>query len=105
MLMSDERLFHFASPDDWLAAQALGAYAPKNWLAEGFIHCATQAQIAGVIARHLKGRGEFIKLTLNASSLAPHLHYDWSDVSCDDYPHVYSAIALSAVITSETVWL
>ena len=105
MQMTNNNIFHFANPDDWQAAQVIGAYAPKNWQAEGFIHCATPSQIPGVIARHLKGRGQFIKLTLNVELLKPHLRYDWSDVSSDHYPHVYSMIDLAAVIKTETLIL
>jgi uncharacterized protein (DUF952 family) len=98
-------IFHFAKPDDWLAAKSSGKYAPSNWQAEGFIHCATEQQIAGVIERHLKGRGRFIKLALNAELLKQNLRYDWSDVSRDHYPHVYAEIALSSVLAVEEVVL
>jgi uncharacterized protein (DUF952 family) len=103
--MTNDIIFHFAKPEDWQAAQGTGAYAPSNWQLEGFIHCATLAQIPGVIGRHLKGRGNFIKLSLNAAALGSHLHYDWSDISHDHYPHVYSTIALTAVTASESVLL
>jgi uncharacterized protein (DUF952 family) len=103
--MTNDIIFHFATPEDWRAAQDADAYAPSSWQLEGFIHCATQAQIPGVIDRHLKGRGTFIKLTLNAAALKPHLRYDWSDISHDHYPHVYSMIALTAVVASESVVL
>jgi uncharacterized protein (DUF952 family) len=86
-------IFHFAKPDDWLAAQVSGCYAPSNCQSEGFIHCATEQQIAGVIERHLKGRGTFIKLSLNAESLTPNLRYDRSDISNDHYPHVYAGLS------------
>jgi uncharacterized protein (DUF952 family) len=103
--MIHKHIFHFAKPDDWQRAQLSGSYGPNNWQAEGFIHCATAAQISGVIDRHLKGRGSFVKLTLNAESLKPDLRYDWSDVSQDDYPHVYAEIALNSVLAVEEVVL
>jgi uncharacterized protein (DUF952 family) len=103
--MDNDIIFHFATPSDWQAAQISGSYAPSNWQAEGFIHCATAQQIAGVIDRHLKGRGAFIKLSLNAKSLKPNLRYDWSDISNDYYPHVYAQIAMASVLAVEEVVL
>jgi uncharacterized protein (DUF952 family) len=103
--MSTDIIFHFAQPDDWQRAQAIGFYSPMHWQGKGFIHCATQEQIPGVIERHLKARGAFIKLSLNAESLKPNLRYEWSDISLDHYPHIYAEIMLSSVIASEAVFL
>lgn len=103
--MTAHIIFHFALPDDWRRAQDSGFYSPTLWQREGFIHCATLEQIPGVIDRHLKGRGAFIKLSLYAESLKPNLRYDWSDISHDHYPHVYAEILLSSVIASEAVFL
>jgi uncharacterized protein (DUF952 family) len=98
-------IFHFALHDDWQSAQASDFYAPKDWREEGFIHCATLEQIPGVIERHLKARGRFIKLSLNAESLKPYLRYDWSEASADHYPHMYAEIPIASVITSEEILL
>lgn len=91
-------IYHFARPEDWQAAQASGEYLPREYKAEGFIHCATEAQIAGVVARHLRGGGQRLQLSIDAIALGDALHYEWSEASQDLYPHVYGAIPLSAVM-------
>ncbi|MEI2453270.1 DUF952 domain-containing protein [Lysobacter firmicutimachus] len=90
-------VYHFAAPADWAAAQARGEYAPESLAREGFLHCATQAQLAGVIERHQRGRGALLRLSLDAAALGAALRYDWSARSGDHYPHVYGPIPLHAV--------
>ncbi|WP_081930604.1 DUF952 domain-containing protein [Lysobacter antibioticus] len=92
-----DTIFHFAAPADWHRAQATGAYAPDGWMREGFVHCATQAQLAGVIERHQRGRGALLVLSIDAAALGTTLRYDWSERSGDYFPHVYAPIPLDAV--------
>ena len=92
-----DTIFHFATPADWQRAQASGAYAPDGWTREGFVHCATQAQLDGVIERHQRGRGALLRLSIDAAALGAALRYDWSERSGDYFPHVYAPIPLDAV--------
>ena len=94
-------LFHFAARRDWAEAQSEDAYRAPSLASEGFIHCATRTQIPGVIQRHLQGRRDLVRLTLDASRLAPWLRYEWSEASRDEYPHVYGPIPMAAVIAVE----
>jgi uncharacterized protein (DUF952 family) len=96
------RLFHFADAGQWQAQRASGVYAPPGWLSDGFIHCATRAQMPGVVARHLSGRVDLLLLTLDAAALGDTLRYDWSEASGDWYPHVYAAIPVAAVLAVHT---
>jgi uncharacterized protein (DUF952 family) len=94
-------LFHFAARRDWADAQASDQYSAPSLSSEGFIHCATRHQIPGVIARHLGGRSDLVRLTLDATRLEPWLRYEWSEASGDEYPHVYGPIPMAAVIAVE----
>ena len=94
-------LFHFASRRDWADAQASEEYRAPSLASEGFIHCATRAQIPGVIQRHLRGRSDLVRLTLDATRLEPWLRYEWSEASRDEYPHVHGPIPMAAVIAVE----
>jgi uncharacterized protein (DUF952 family) len=98
--MSDA-LFHFADPADWAAAAPRGEYAPAAFADEGFIHAATEAQVPGVVERHLRGRGPRVRLTLDAEALRPLLVFEWSQASNDLYPHVFGPIPLTAVVAAE----
>lgn len=93
----DSPLFHFALPADWEAAQSRGAYQTASFGQEGFIHCATEAQLAGVIERHLRGRGPRVRLQLDPRALRDQLKWEWSTASHDLYPHLFAPIPLDAV--------
>lgn len=95
------RIYHFARADAWQAAQATGRYRPAEFDRDGFIHCATAAQIAGVVQRHLRGGGPRLKLTLDVDALGEALVYEWSDASNDLYPHLFGALPLNAVVAVE----
>lgn len=94
------QIFHFAQSADWQRAQIEGVYAPPGLSREGFIHAATAAQIPGVIARHLRGGGEKIQLTLDPAALRDSLQWEWSEQSNDLYPHIFGTIPLAAVIAA-----
>ncbi|RNF83818.1 DUF952 domain-containing protein [Montanilutibacter psychrotolerans] len=94
-------VFHFAVPAAWEIAQPIGEYAPPLLAEEGFLHCATETQIAGVVARYLRGAGPRVRLEIDAAALGDSLRYEWSEGSGDYYPHVYGPIPLSAVIATE----
>jgi glutathione S-transferase len=96
-----DTVYHFVDPADWAQAQSAGAYAPEALRRDGFLHCATRAQLAGVVERHQRGRGALVLLHLDAAALGEALRYDLSPRSGEAYPHVYGPIALSAVRTAE----
>ena len=54
-----------------------------------------------MIQRHLQGRANLVRLTLDATRLEPWLRYEWSEASGDDYPHIYGPIPMNAVISVE----
>jgi len=91
-------IYHFALPAEWQAAQSASHYAPSAFASDGFIHLATEPQIAGVIERHLRGRGPRVRLKLDAQRCGADLLWEWSDRSADVYPHLIAPIPLAAVI-------
>ncbi len=47
----DKRIYHITSANEARAAQGSGAYAPRDFQREGFIHCSYAHQVQGVIGR------------------------------------------------------
>lgn len=92
-----DTVYHFADPADWARAQDAGEYRNEGLQREGFLHCATAAQLTGVIERHQRGRGALLLLHLDALALGAALRYDLSPRSGEAYPHVYGPIPLTAV--------
>lgn len=93
-------IVHFAAPADWAEAERVGTYAPSCLREEGFVHAATEEQIPGVIARHLRGRGPRIRLTLDCQALGGLIQWEWSNASGGLYPHVFGAIPMTAIVQS-----
>jgi len=92
------RIYHFAFPQEWLAAQSKTHYAPAAFESDGFIHLATQPQLAGVVERHIRGHGPRVRLMLDPAQFGDALLWEWSNASGDVYPHLTAPIPLSAVI-------
>ena len=77
-------------------------------MTEGFIHCCTPAQLAGVLERFYTGRTGLVVLELDAAAFADELRWeapappDGSPVSeaeaGQSFPHVYAEIPLDRVL-------
>lgn len=99
--LQPDTVYHFADPADWARAQGASEYRNDGLRREGFLHCATAAQLAGVIERHQRGRGARVLLELDAAALGEALRYELSPRSGEAYPHVYGPIPLAAVRAAE----
>ncbi len=95
------RIVHFADPAEWAAAQARGEYAPRSLAELGFIHLATEAQVPGVVERHLRGGGPRVRLLLDAQRCGDALLWEWVESSADVYPHLTVPIPLDWVIEAD----
>lgn len=89
-------LLHLASADDW-ANRSASHYQPAQFAAEGFIHCCTSDQLAGVVSRYYVGRADLLLLTIESDLLDAELRWEDSTGSGVDFPHVYGAIVLASV--------
>ncbi len=86
------RIYHFALPQEWEAAQGAASYAPSAFADDGFIHLATQAQIAGVVERHLRGHGLRVQLTIDPLLCGNSLLWEWNDARGEVFPHLVTPI-------------
>jgi uncharacterized protein (DUF952 family) len=67
---------------------------------EGFIHCSTASQVAGVLERYFDGIDSIILLTIDENRLVAPLKYE---VATNDeaFPHIYGKINRSAVVREQ----
>lgn len=98
-----KRIYHFADPAQWQAAQTAGIYAPTSFATDGFIHLATQPQLAGVIERHLRELGPRVRLQLDPLRFGDKLIWEWVESSADVYPHLLVPIPVDAVLEAVTI--
>jgi uncharacterized protein (DUF952 family) len=90
-------ILHIATIEEWAAAQATGVYITGSLGTEGFIHCSTEEQLAGTLAKHFPGRDDLVILEVDESLLDARLVYEDSYGSGAEFPHVYGPIAVAAL--------
>jgi uncharacterized protein (DUF952 family) len=110
----EHQILHLISSADWAAAQSLGVIAPPSLAEEGFVHCCTEAQLAGVLERYYAGRDDMLALTIDPTALGD-ADLKWEAPSHPDgspnteaeesqrYPHVYGPIPVAAVVSQHPV--
>jgi uncharacterized protein (DUF952 family) len=89
-------IYHMCRAEEWLAAQAAGAYAGSSQdRADGFIHFSTAAQLRASAAKHRAGQRGLVLLEVAADSLGAALRWEKSRGG-DLFPHLYGALPLGA---------
>ena len=94
--------FHLAPVEVWAAADPGAPYEAEGFAREGFIHCTDGVDALGAtFDRHyLTDPRPFMALTVDLDALDVPWRYD---VAGSPYPHVYGAIAPSAVVCVQPV--
>ena len=93
-----ELIYHLTTLDLWERAQDIGFYESKGFAEEGFIHCATENQLDGVLERYFARHENLIKLIIDPSRLTHKLQYDMSDSLLEEFPHIYGPLNIEAVV-------
>ena len=86
-----------AATADWRAAQAKGRYRAASLEAEGFIHCCTEEQLAGVLKRHFDGSSDLVLLRLDPSQVGAAWRWEGG------FPHLYGELPVDAVISAQSL--
>jgi uncharacterized protein (DUF952 family) len=90
-------IYHIARQRDWQAARATDVYAPPDFAADGFIHCCTAEQIAGVADRYFRGQTDLVLLRIEPARLGADVRWEDLTGSGETYPHIYGPLELAAV--------
>jgi uncharacterized protein (DUF952 family) len=80
----------FASPPDF--------YEPANFFRDGFIHCCSEKQLAGVLDRYFKGQSDLVLLRIDIEKLRCPLIYEGGPDS-EKFPHAYGRLNKDAIIS------
>jgi uncharacterized protein (DUF952 family) len=82
----------------WEAAERSGVFAGAGVDArDGFIHFSTAAQVRDTAAKHFAGAADLMLIAVDADALDGALKWEASRGG-DLFPHLYAALALTAVI-------
>ena len=96
-------IYHVTTEKEWEAAKAKGFYTAPSLDTEGFIHCSEASQVKGVLQRYFAGKKNLVKLVVDTSELTAELKYERAPSVNEDFPHVYGAINLDAVVALEPI--
>ncbi|MBX2898382.1 MAG: DUF952 domain-containing protein [Cyclobacteriaceae bacterium] len=90
-------IYHIISITAWNAQQDADAVHVPSLQTEGFIHCCTREQIAGVLSRYFKEKDGLLLLEIDESKLTAPVRFE---VATDNelFPHVFGSINRSAIV-------
>ena len=93
-----DTIYHVALLSDWEKAKEMGYYEASSLTLEGFIHCSTESQVAGVLQRYFGGKGPLVKLVIDPARLTAPLKYELAPSVNEEFPHIYGPLNLAAVV-------
>jgi len=96
--MESDFIYHVTTPEKWAEAQSKGQFEADSLATEGFIHCSTEAQVAGVLERYYQGQTGLIKLKIEKSKVERPLIFELAGSINEVFPHIHGAINLDAVV-------
>jgi uncharacterized protein (DUF952 family) len=103
IIMESSYIYHITTTAAWEQALLEGAYTADSLAIEGFIHCSTADQVAGVLDRYYKGQTNLVKLTIDKSKVTSPLIFELATSINEVFPHIHGPINVSAVVKSEFI--
>jgi uncharacterized protein (DUF952 family) len=94
-------IYHVTTQREWDFAQASGKYSAPSLAAEGFIHCSTKEQVAGVLDRYYKNKQDLILLHLEETKITSPLNFELAPSVNEMFPHIFGTINIDAVVKTE----
>ena len=96
--MESDYIYHVTTKQQWAAALENGQYESDTLATEGFIHCSTEPQVAGVLERYYQGQRGLLKLKIEKSKVARPLIFELAGSINEVFPHIHGALNLDAVL-------
>jgi uncharacterized protein (DUF952 family) len=101
--MESEYIYHVTTQKEWEQAKINGAYKPAGFDSDGFIHCSTEEQVAGVLDRFYKGQTGLVKLKIEKVKLERPLLFELATDLDELFPHIYGALNIESVVEVITI--
>lgn len=96
--MESDFIYHVTTRQQWAEALEKGQYDSDTLATEGFIHCSTEPQVAGVLERYYQGQTGLLKLKIEKSKVARALVFELAGSINEVFPHIHGALNLDAVV-------
>lgn len=91
---------HVMREADWETAKHKADYEGDTLHSEGFIHCSTRDQVAGVVNRYFQPGDSLVVLHIDEGKVVVPIKYEAS-TGGEFFPHVYGSIPMAAVTRVE----
>lgn len=95
--MESDYIYHITTRGQWAEALEQNHYDSDTLATEGFIHCSTEPQVAGVLERYYKGKSDLVKLRINKSKIERPLIFELAGSIDEVFPHIYGSLNINAV--------
>ncbi len=95
-------IYHIVTAAAWSPFKGKSNYFADSLAIEGFIHCSTKAQVAGVLERYYVGQSNLLLLKINPKKLTSELRYE-AATDNELFPHVYGVINFEAIEAVEKI--
>lgn len=96
------KIYHVVTPTDWQQYSELPIYEAASLHTEGFIHCSTASQVAGVLERYYREVPDLLLLHINEKALGEKLVYEPS-TNQELFPHLYGPLDKNAIVEISTL--
>jgi len=96
--MNGEFIYHITTQLQWDKALQLGYYEADTLAKEGFMHCSTADQVAGVLERYYQGVTGLVKLTIQKDKVERPLVFELAGSINEVFPHIHGPLNLNAVV-------
>jgi uncharacterized protein (DUF952 family) len=90
-------IYHVTTEADWLRQADSPVYEADSLATEGFIHCSTADQVAGVLERYYQNVPNLRLLHIDPARLTVPLRYDLA-TNGEEFPHLYGPLNKNAVV-------
>lgn len=100
---SSEFIYHITTAAQWEKATNEGVYTADSLATEGFIHCSTEDQVAGVLERYYQGQKGLVRLTIQRNKVERPLIFELAGSINEVFPHIHGPLNLDAVVAVNPV--
>jgi uncharacterized protein (DUF952 family) len=92
-------IYKIVHASEWAEAERAGVYeGSAKDRADGFLHFSTASQLAETLKRYYAGANNLVLVAVREATLGNALKYEHAPSRGEDFPHLYGALPVSAVV-------
>ena len=96
-------IYHVTTKSQWEDAKSKGFYEVESLQTEGFIHMSKIDQVEGVLNRYYQNVPNLVLLHVEETKLIAEIKFELTPSVNQEFPHVFGAINIDAVVKVEAI--